>query len=67
MDVAGAYSITQVTNLAELNREYTYRMLSAKGKPKIPSVVDLGEAALAAQTVILIQNRGILLLFGSWQ
>lgn len=40
-DVADAYGITQVASIADLNRENIYRMLSAKGNPKISSVIAL--------------------------
>lgn len=38
-DVADAYGITQVANIADLNRENIYRMLSPKGNPRISSIV----------------------------
>ncbi len=40
-DVADAFGITSVAAKADLNRENIYKMLSAKGNPKISSLVAL--------------------------
>ena len=40
-DVATAFGITDIASNAELNRENIYKMLSAKGNPRISSLIPL--------------------------
>ncbi|MBA2334497.1 MAG: putative addiction module antidote protein [Blastocatellia bacterium] len=40
-DVANAFGITNLASNAELNRENIYKMLSAKGNPRISSLMPL--------------------------
>ncbi len=55
-DVANARGLSQVASAAQLNREHVYRILSAKGNPRLTTIQALLQA-LGFQLAVTVVRR----------